>query len=210
MMHYAGRPALRRPGHSSCARHDGFPAYAGRIRATAHVLDALRWHRSCEQNRRNFRSSAMTVKELMNTRVVTCAPEADLGLVVATMRERDCGFLPVVDTHGLVVGVITDRDVCLAAGFHQRPLGRLSAKEAMSHPVFSCFGDENVKAVLATMGIHHVRRLPVLSKSGHLEGVLSLDDIVLAPPRRGGPTAEEIVAALRDICARRKVETLGV
>jgi CBS domain-containing protein len=44
----------------------------------------------------------------------------------------------------------------------------------MSHPVFSCFADENVKTVLVTMAKHRVRRLPVLNKSGHLEGVLSI------------------------------------
>jgi CBS domain-containing protein len=78
----------------------------------------------------------------------------------------------------------------------------------MSHPVFSCFADENLKTVLVTMSKHRVRRLPVLNKSGHLEGVLSIDDIVQAPQRRGGPTAEDIVAALKAIYARGAVETV--
>jgi CBS domain-containing protein len=64
----------------------------------------------------------MTVKELMKTAVATCAPDNDLGAVVTIMRDRDCGFLPVVDSHGIVVGVVTDRDVCLAAGTKHRPL----------------------------------------------------------------------------------------
>jgi len=150
----------------------------------------------------------MIVKELMNTHVATCAPDTDLGQVVATMHERDCGFLPVVDSHGIVVGVVTDRDVSLAAGMKQRLLNRLAAKEAMSFPVVSCFPDENVKAVLATMAKHRVRRLPVLNRSGHLEGVLSMDDVVLAPHRRGGPTADDVFAALREICAPRAIETV--
>jgi CBS domain-containing protein len=64
----------------------------------------------------------MTVKELMKTDVATCAPDSDLGAVIKTMRDRDCGFLPVVDSHGIVVGVVTDRDVCMAAGTAHRPL----------------------------------------------------------------------------------------
>lgn len=148
----------------------------------------------------------MTVKDIMNTAVATCAPESDLQSVIDVMRGHDCGFLPVIDSHGIVVGVITDRDVCLAGGTKHRPLGRVSVKETMSHPVYSCFPDENVKVVLATMAKHRVRRLPVLSKSGHLEGVLSMDDIVLAPSRRGGPTADEIVAALKGIYAARPIE----
>lgn len=154
----------------------------------------------------DFRSETMTVKEVMNTAVATCAPDGDLNSVIGTMRERDCGFVPVVDAHGIVVGVITDRDVCLAGITRHRPLARVSVKETMSHPVFACFVDENVKTVLVTMAKHRVRRLPVLNKTGHLEGVLSLDDIVQAPRRRGAPTAEDIVAALKAIYARRAVE----
>jgi len=150
----------------------------------------------------------MIVKDVMNKAVATCAPDSDLASIVDAMRDRDCGFLPVVDSHGIVVGVITDRDICLAGGAKHRPLGRMSVKETMSHPVFSCFPDENVKVVLATMARHHVRRLPVLNKTGHLEGVLSIDDVVSAPSRRGGPTSDEIVAALKGIYAPRPIETV--
>ena len=150
----------------------------------------------------------MTVKELMKTDVATCAPDSDLGAVVTIMRDRDCGFLPVVDTHGIVVGVVTDRDVCVAAGTKHRPLARVSVHETMSHPVFSCFADENVKTVLVTMAKHRSRRLPVLNKSGHLQGVLSMDDIAQAPHRRGGPTADDIVAALKAIYAPRAIEVV--
>ena len=150
----------------------------------------------------------MIVRELMRAPAATCAPDDDLDTAVKAMREHDCGFLPVVDSHGIVVGVVTDRDVCLAAVALHRPLGRVAAKETMSHPVFSCFPDENLKVVLATMARHHVRRLPVLDKSGRLLGVLSTDDIVQAPARRGAPTAEEIVAALKGICTPPAVEVV--
>jgi CBS domain-containing protein len=148
----------------------------------------------------------MTVKEVMNTAVATCAPDSDLTSAIETMRQHDCGFVPVVDSHGIVVGVVTDRDVCLAGTAKHRALARVSVKETMSHPVFSCFPDEDLKTVLATMAKHRVRRFPVLNTSGHLEGVLSFDDIVQASSRPGAPPAEEIVAALKSICVRRPVE----
>ena len=148
----------------------------------------------------------MTVKEVMQKAVATCSPETDLSAVVGIMRDRDCGFLPVLDSHGVAVGVVTDRDVCLAAGTKHRPLARVSVKETMSHPVFSCFADENLKTVLVTLAKHRVRRLPVLNKAGHLEGVLSIDDIVQAPHERRAPTPEDILAALRAVYAHRSVE----
>jgi CBS domain-containing protein len=147
----------------------------------------------------------MTVKEIMCAAAATCAPSSDLASVIETMRDHNCGFLPVVDARGAVVGVITDRDICLTIADTRRPIDRISAGEAMSSPAFSCFPDENLKIVLATMAIHRVRRLPVVDKHGRLAGVLSMDDVVLTPHHRGAPSPDEVVAALRTICAHPPV-----
>ena len=148
----------------------------------------------------------MIVKEIMKKDVATCTPTDTVATAIKAMRDRNCGFVPVVDSHGVVVGVATDRDLCFALATEERQAGRVGIKDTMSHPVFNCLADENLKAVLATMAKHHVRRLPVLDKNGHLQGVLSIDDIVQVPRRRGAPTAEEIVDALKGIAARRPIE----
>ena len=148
----------------------------------------------------------MFVKDIMKRSVATCAPDNELSSAADIMRNRDCGFLPVVDSRGTVVGVVTDRDVCMSGATAHRPLTRVSVKETMSQPVFSCFGDENLETVLTTMASHHVRRLPVLTKSGHLEGVVSIDDIVQAASGQDAPTPKDIVDALKAISAHRTVE----
>lgn len=148
----------------------------------------------------------MVVKELMKTNFVACAPTETLAEVARLMRERDCGFVPVVNHLGAVVGVLTDRDLGLAVGNSTRAAERISAAEVMTERVFGCFADENVKAVLATMANHHVRRLPVLERQhGHLVGVLSLDDVALAPHRRGSPTNDDIGDAFKRIVAPQPV-----
>ena len=114
----------------------------------------------------------------------------------------------VVGSHGAVVGVVTDRDLSSAAASEKhRTAEHIAVFYAMSQPVFSCFPDENLKVALATMAKHHVRRLPVLDKQGQLQGMLSIDDIVQVPRRRGTPTAEEIVDAFKEISAPRPIET---
>jgi CBS domain-containing protein len=151
----------------------------------------------------------MIVREIMTTDVAAGRPEEGLAAALQTMRARNCGFVPVVNAEGTVVGVITDRDAGLALAEHpQRPAARLAVKDAMSQPVFSCLDDDNIKAVLMTMAKHRVRRLPVLDKQGHLKGVLSIDDVVMAPRRRGGPTAESIVDTYKEICTRRPIEAV--
>jgi CBS domain-containing protein len=151
----------------------------------------------------------MTAKEVMKVDIGACAPGDDVATALHTMRNWQCGWAPVVDSHSKVVGVITDRDAALALADHpRRSSSRVSVRDAMSHPVFSCLPEDNLKVVLATMAKHRVRRLPVIDKVGSLQGVLSIDDIVRLPTRRGVPTSEEILAAMRSICSPRPVEAV--
>jgi CBS domain-containing protein len=151
----------------------------------------------------------MLVTEIMKKPPTTCTTNDTVTEAAKIMHDHNCGFVPVVDSRGVVVGVVTDRDVCLIVGEKNRAMTHLSVQDAMSHPVFSCYADENVKTTLATMAKRHVRRLPVLDKHGHLQGVLSIDDVIEAPPRRGSPTAEDIVSALKSISAPRPIETVS-
>jgi CBS domain-containing protein len=150
----------------------------------------------------------MIVSEIMKKEITTCSPQDDLATAARIMHEHHCGFVPVVDSQGTIAGVLTDRDVCLYAADKSRAMTRIGVKDVMSHPVFSCFPDENVKTTIKTMAKHHVRRLPVLDAHGRLQGVLSIDDVIQAPIQRGGPTAEEIVAALKGISAPRRIEAV--
>lgn len=150
----------------------------------------------------------MTVKEIMLKDVGTCAPGNDLAVAAKIMMDRDCGFLPVVDSRGAAIGVVTDRDVCRVAGASHRAISHSVVSQAMSHPVFACFPDDNLKTAIVTMAKHRVRRLPVLDKTGHLQGVLSMDDVVTASRSRGAPTSDDIIDALKAIYAPRAVEVV--
>jgi CBS domain-containing protein len=152
----------------------------------------------------------MTITEIMTTDVRTCTPDTDLNLVAQIMLEEDCGLVPVVDRSGKTVGVVTDRDACMAVASHRRTLAHISAGEAMSHPVFGCFTEDTAKAALDTMAKHRVRRLPVLDHQGHLQGIVSMNDIVLAPRHRGAPTSDDIVEAMKAICTHRVLEPAPV
>ena len=146
----------------------------------------------------------MTVKEIMKTDVATCTAKDDLATAAKVMHDYHCGFVPVIDSRGAVAGVVTDRDVCLSAATekHRAP-DHVSVQQLMSQPVYSCLPDENLKMALNTMAAHHVRRLPVVDSQGHLKGVLSIDDIVLAPHRAGAPTAADVVSTLKQIVQAR-------
>ena len=120
----------------------------------------------------------MTIKHIMTAPVGSCGPDTNLGSVVETMWTRDCGIVPVVDEAGQVVGVVTDRDICIALGTRDVPASSLVARSVMTTPVVSCVPDDDCVDVLLTMSEQHVRRVPVLGPGGVLLGIVSIDDIV--------------------------------
>ncbi len=121
----------------------------------------------------------MRVYTLMSTDLATVRPETDLRIAIDEMRSHDCGFLPVVEGNGRVVGVLTDRDVALALGADDVRPSERSVAEVMTRAPHTCRGDEPAHQALRRMGDDRVRRLPVVNETGRLTGAISIDDLVL-------------------------------
>ena len=146
--------------------------------------------------------SLMKVREIMTEPPLTCTPETSLAVAARLMGEADYGTLPVVDSHGQLAGIITDRDICLALASTNRNALHVAVREVMTPKVFAAMLDDDVKSALATMKSARVRRLPVRDEFGRLRGMLSIEDVVIRGLERDGIPANEIVAALRAMYAR--------
>lgn len=120
----------------------------------------------------------MKVGDLMTRNVRACHSASSLAEAAQTMKEVPCGFLPVRDAKGRVAGVITDRDICMAAARIDRPARAIPVREAMTMEVLTCSMDEDVLDAVRRMQLGHVHRLPVVSREGELEGVVSIDDVI--------------------------------
>jgi CBS domain-containing protein len=121
----------------------------------------------------------MKVRDVMRKKPRFCEPRHTLAAAGVTMGEVDCGVLPVVGERGKVVGVITDRDICLALTRGDRRPSEVTVETVMTSPVHTCRSDDELRRALVTMRDGRVRRLPVIGTAGELEGLLSLDDVVL-------------------------------
>jgi CBS domain-containing protein len=148
----------------------------------------------------------MKVRDIMATDVNSCQAETSLAAVAKTMWDRDCGVLPVVTSDGRVIGMITDRDICMAVATKGRTADRISVREVSAGTVYSCLPDDETGAALETMKSHRVRRLPVIDEQGHLKGIISLNDLVLHANAGRGIAPAEIVGTLRSICEHRGVQ----
>jgi CBS domain-containing protein len=60
-------------------------------------------------------------------------PTTDLASAAARFWRADCGVLPVVDHDGKLVGIITDRDICIAVGTRDRLPSNLVVAEVMTY-----------------------------------------------------------------------------
>ncbi len=119
----------------------------------------------------------MNVGELMAKDVKTCRETDDLASAAQIMWENDCGCVPVVDSEGQLWGIITDRDICMAAYTQGVPLHEIPISSAASREVHSTFENDTLDAAERTMRKYQVRRLPVTDGEGRLRGLLSLNDL---------------------------------
>ena len=121
----------------------------------------------------------MKVEDVMTEDVQFCTPETNLAAAAMQMWDHDCGTLPVVSEDGTAIGMITDRDICIAAATRHRDIAEIRVGELASGALHSCTPNTRLDEALKIFQQARVRRLPVLNNDGKLEGILSLNDIVL-------------------------------
>lgn len=144
----------------------------------------------------------MLIREVMVRDVRTCLPGESLARAAQTMWESDLGCVPIVDDEDHVVGMLTDRDVCLTAYMQGRSLDEIPISRAMSAGVFSCSPDQAVEHAEEVMREHQVRRLPVVEDEDTLVGIISLDDLALASVHDQA-LRDHVATTLAAICAPR-------
>ena len=148
----------------------------------------------------------MKVRDVMNKPVFTCAPGLRLKELARMMIEDDSGVIPVAETGGKLVGIITDRDVVRAFARVGGIAATMRVDDAMTTDVLTCRDSEEIEAALEVMGSRQVRRLPVVNEAEKLCGILSMDDVIL----RASDSADEIpydvvVGTLRNLCSHRLI-----
>jgi CBS-domain-containing membrane protein len=84
----------------------------------------------------------------------------------------------VVDERGHAVGVVTDRDLCMAAYTKGRPLSEIRVDAVMSRQLVVCLPSDPLARAEKLMKDYQVRRLPVVDAFGKLLGMVSQNDLV--------------------------------
>lgn len=138
----------------------------------------------------------MKCQDLMTLELKWIRDTATVQDAAVSMRDNSIGFLPVCDTEGRLVGVVTDRDLATRAAATNRIPAATLVSEVMSAPAIVCLEEESISEAEELMTSNQLTRLPVLGPSNRVVGVISLADIVI---RRG---AGEALRTARGVLAR--------
>ncbi|HEX5054719.1 MAG TPA: CBS domain-containing protein [Planctomycetota bacterium] len=141
----------------------------------------------------------MNVNELMSREPRAVRIVDRLDAAARVLWEHDCGIAPVVDGDNLLVGVLTDRDLCMAAYTQGRAIYEIPVATVMARSVRTCRPDDPLAAAMSTMQQAQVHRLPVVDARGVLIGMLSTNDLVRAAQSR--PAAVDGQSVLRLLAA---------
>ncbi len=147
----------------------------------------------------------MKVGQIMNREVRACFVTDSMNQAAQIMWENDCGCVPVVDAESHVVGIVTDRDVCMAAYTQGRPLAEILVGTAASTKVVTVGEEDSLHQAELLMHDAQVRRLPVVDANQHLVGILSISDLARHARELGDGIPAHIVGALVGISQRRPV-----
>ena len=122
----------------------------------------------------------MQVCEIMRHHPVVCFPEDTAEIAARTMAEQGTGILPVVrrGSGGRLIGVVTDRDICLRVVAEGRDPKRVNVSECMTSAPVCCGPRDDIQFAMLLMREHQVRRIPVVDADHRIGGMLSYSNLV--------------------------------
>lgn len=155
----------------------------------------------------------MKVRDVMTHKVYSCRPDSNLGEAAKIMWDYDCGSVPVVNQNGTVIGMVTDRDLCMALTTTNRRALDMTVWEVLSARLTACAPDacapdDEIDVALNTMAAGKIRRLPVIDSDGRLQGMLSVNDLIRharegTSNRPSGLSYADVMHTLKAISAHR-------
>jgi CBS domain-containing protein len=139
----------------------------------------------------------ISVEDIARTEVVTAEREDTVESIVDDMAENNVGSVVVVE-EGRPVGVVTDRSIAMALGENPDVLEQ-TAEDLMPQELVTASIDSDAFQVLDRMSEAGVRRIPIVDEDGDLQGIVTLDDVLLYLEDNLHTVAETVRAQFPDL-----------
>ena len=122
----------------------------------------------------------MKLSEMMHETPVCCDELETAQRAAEIMREQNTGVLPVVekDSRGKLIGIVTDRDLCLRVIAEGRDPKKVRVYECMTRSPVCTRSADDLQHALVLMQEHHVRRIPIVDAEQRICGMLTLTNLL--------------------------------
>ncbi len=165
----------------------------------------------------------MLVSRAMSRNVVTTTPDTPVAEAQSVMRRDKIHHLPVVETSGKLVGIVTEKDLIYASPSPATSLSmyeinyllaKLRVSKVMTHEVITVTGDTPLEQAARVMADHDIGCLPVVA-DGKPVGIVTESDIFrvfvdVFAARRKGIRIEAIVPDVRGELAKLSGAVAGI
>jgi CBS domain-containing protein len=156
----------------------------------------------------------MKVEQIMSRPAVTCSVTDTANRAAQLMWDSDIGCVVVLEAGGKLAGIITDRDLCMAAYTRGVALSQIVVGEVMTRSVAVVREDDRLGMAEALMRSKKVRRLPVVDTKDKVVGLLSLNDVARTAQHQLGRrvpdvAGDEVVSTLGAICEPRRPQAIA-
>ena len=119
----------------------------------------------------------MSLRTFCRHRVVTISPERSAAEACWLMKEKNVGCL-IVENHGKLCGIITDRDIALKVTGEERDPLTTMVPEIMTGDPARISVDKDLPELVSLMHSRHVRRVPIVDETELTLGIVTLDDLI--------------------------------
>ena len=149
------------------------------------------------------------VRGIMKESPATCSPSDSLHRAAEVLWNADCGMVPIVEGDGRLVGVITDRDICMATYFRDLSPSAIDVGGTMSHTLHTAKPDDTIETVVRLMAERQTRRIPIV-EGEKLVGIVALADIARLVKSLESSSASRALAQTLAAISERRTEATPV
>ncbi len=141
-------------------------------------------YRSAAQGDRD--SVVLTAAQVMSSPVVTVMPETSIAAALGRFQHHRFRHLPVVTASGVLVGIVSDRDLLhhlagLDQGYRQQPArsGVRQVAQLMVPQVLTAGAGTDIRHIARLFVERHIGAMPVMQQQS-LQGIITRSDLLRA------------------------------
>ncbi|WP_099156893.1 CBS domain-containing protein [Virgibacillus ndiopensis] len=134
------------------------------------------------------------IRNIMTQNVATVTESQSIQEAAAIMSQKNIGSLPVVNSSGQMIGMITDRDITLRSTAQGEDAHTPVSQVMTAQQIVQAEPGMNAQQAAQLMAQQQVRRLPVV-ENGQIVGMVALGDLATDNQRDGADQALSNISA---------------